>query len=62
MYQRTLEDIASRRPAELRAARTPARPSRPGGNAAGPQRKPIRTHTGWALVWIGLRLAASGNR
>lgn len=61
MYQRTMEDIASKRPAELRAeyARTARRRAR---TAAGPQHKPIRTRTGWAMISIGLRLAASGNR
>ena len=62
MYSRQLEQIASQRPAELRALRAPAGPGRPARAAAGPQRKPIRTQTGWALVSIGLRLAASGNR
>ena len=62
MNHRQLEDIASKRPAELRAMRAPARP-RPAATAAGgPPRKPIRTQTGWALISIGLRLAASGNR
>ncbi len=62
MYHRHLEDIASKRPAELRALRAPARAGRADRAAAGPERKPIRTQTGWALVSIGLRLAASGNR
>ena len=61
MYQRTIEDIASKRPAELRAeyARTAQRRA---AAAAAPQRKPIRTRTGWAMISIGLRLASSGNR
>ena len=60
MYSRQLEQIASQRTTELRAARAataspaPATPAR--------QRKPIRTRTGWALVAVGLRLAASGSR
>ncbi|MGI9008159.1 MAG: hypothetical protein ACR2FU_18525 [Streptosporangiaceae bacterium] len=60
MYSRQLEQIASQRPAELRATRAAA--ARPAPAAAGPPRKPIRTQTGWALVSIGLRLAASGHR
>ena len=62
MYQRTLEDIASKRPAELRAARARAGAQKSAGTPAGPRRKPIRTRTGWAMISIGLRLAASGNR
>jgi hypothetical protein len=61
MYQRTIEDIASKRPAELQAARAKAASRRSAG-AAGPQHKPIRTRTGWAMISIGLRLASSGNR
>jgi hypothetical protein len=61
MYQRTLEDIASKRPAELRAARMQAAQRRSVGTLAAP-RKPIRTRTGWAMISIGLRLATSGNR
>ncbi|HEX9064250.1 MAG TPA: hypothetical protein VF843_04030 [Streptosporangiaceae bacterium] len=61
MYQRQLEDIASKRPAELRAMHEPARRGRSGRTPVKP-RKPIRTQTGWALVSIGLRLAGSGNR
>jgi hypothetical protein len=61
MYQRTMEDIASKRPAELRAdyARAAKRQARA---SAAAQRKPIRTRTGWAMISIGLRLASSGNR
>ena len=62
MYQRTLEDIASKRPAELRAARAQAASRNAARTAAGPQHQPIRTRTGWAMISIGLRLAASGNR
>ena len=60
MYHRPLEDIASKRPAELRAER--AATASPGTAPAGHQRQPIRTHTGWVLISIGLRLAASGSR
>jgi hypothetical protein len=57
MYPRQLEQLATRRPSELKATRsaTPARPARAVS-------KPLRRQTGWALVSIGLRLAESGNR
>jgi len=74
MYSRQLEQLARQRGRELseiqrarrtvtstRASGTPApeparNPARkPGGNA-------LRSHTGWALVSIGLRIVASGNR
>jgi hypothetical protein len=61
MNSRQVEQLATQRYAELTAARAAAR-SRRTTRTAGPQRKPIRTQTGWALVSIGLRLAASGSR
>ena len=58
MYSRSLEQLASQRPRELRA---PARQCGPVSPARA-RRRPLRRHTGWALVSIGLRLAESGNR
>jgi hypothetical protein len=57
MYPRQLEQLATRRPSELKATRS-ARPARPARAVS----KPLRRQTGWALVSIGLRLAESGNR
>jgi hypothetical protein len=58
MYSRSLEQLASQRSRELRGPARPARSAAP----AGMRGKPIRRHTGWALVSIGLRLAESGSR
>jgi len=58
MYSRSLEQLASQRPHELRAPASLAGPVSP----ARARRRPLRRQTGWALVSIGLRLAASGNR
>jgi hypothetical protein len=58
MYSRQLEQLARQRPQELKAASRSARQARP---ARMPSR-PLRRHTGWALVSIGLRLAESGSR
>lgn len=58
MYSRSLEQLASERPRELRLPARPARPASP-ARVSG---KPLRRQTGWALVWIGLRLAESGSR
>jgi len=58
MYSRQLEQLATRRPSELKATTRSAGPARPARTA----RKPLRRQTGWALVSIGLRLAESGNR
>lgn len=58
MYSRSLEQLASQRPRELRA---PARQCGPVSPARA-RRTPLRRQTGWALVSIGLRLAESGNR
>ncbi len=57
MYPRQLEQLARHRPRELRAS-TPVRTA---ATARG-TKKPLRSQTGWALVSIGLRIAASGNR
>ncbi len=61
MYSRSLEQLASQRPRELR---TPARQAGQAGpvSPARARRRPLRRQTGWALVSIGLRLAESGNR
>jgi hypothetical protein len=58
MHSRQIEQLASNRPQELRAMVRPARAA----TLAGAPRRPLRRHTGWALVWIGLRLAESGSR
>lgn len=58
MHSRQIEQLASNRPQELKAMVSQARAARP---ARAPSR-PLRRHTGWALVWIGLRLAESGSR
>lgn len=58
MYSRQIEQLARQRQGELRtmsqASRTAA--------AKRALRKPIRSHTGWALVALGLRIAESGSR
>jgi hypothetical protein len=65
MYSRQLEQLAAQHQAELRA--TNHRTSRaeaetgPAGGGHGPT-KPIRNHTGWALVALGLKIAESGRR
>jgi hypothetical protein len=58
MQSRQLEQLASNRPEELKAM---VRQARAAGATRTPGR-PLRRHTGWALVWIGLRLAESGSR
>ena len=58
MYSRSLEQLASQRSRELHPAGRQAGPARP----ARVPGKPLRRHTGWALVSIGLRLAESGSR
>lgn len=55
MYSRQLEQLARQRTSELNASR--ARRTVP----AEPQRQQIKTRAGWALVQIGLRLAADGR-
>jgi hypothetical protein len=68
MYPRQLEQLARQRPSELRATTHPGRPARRISSAASPAatrhepRKPIRSHTGWALVALGLKIAESGSR
>jgi hypothetical protein len=58
MYSRQLEQLASRRQSELsQAARTGRQ-----AEARRAARPPIRSQTGWALVALGLRIAASGGR
>jgi hypothetical protein len=57
MYPRQLEHLARQHARELRgSART-----RTASTARG-TKKPLRSKTGWALVSLGLRIAASGNR
>ena len=58
MYSRQLEQLASQRPRELKATTRSARPASHARSVS----KPLRRQTGWALIWIGLRLAESGNR
>lgn len=74
MYSRQLEQLARQRGRELteipRARRTATilrTASKPSGSTARRSagrgaRRPLRSQTGWALVSIGLRIAASGNR
>ena len=38
------------------------RTARPGVAGSHKPRTPLRIHTGWALVSLGLRIAASGGR
>ena len=57
MYSRQLEDLARQRQRELRAT---TRRNRVTTTAR--SQRPLRSHTGWALVWIGLRIAESGSR
>jgi hypothetical protein len=59
MYSRQLEQLARRRQSELSQA---ARTGRRQAEARRAARPPIRSQTGWALVAIGLRIAASGGR
>lgn len=58
MHSRQIEQLAANRPQELKAMVSQARTVRP----TRAPRRPLRRHTGWALVWIGLRLAESGSR
>ena len=54
MHSRQYEQLARQRTAELTAARA---------NVASPPRNStIRSHAGWAIVAIGLRIAESGTR
>lgn len=57
MYSRQLEDLARQRSRELRG---PAR--RKAAPTTARAQRPLRSLTGWALVWIGLRIAESGSR
>jgi hypothetical protein len=58
MYSRQLEQLAHLRHSELRqTARTGRRVA-----VRRAARRPIRSQTGWALVALGLRIAASGGR
>jgi len=57
MYSRQLEDLARRRARELRGATR-----RKAATTTARSRRPLRCQTGWALVWIGLRIAESGSR
>jgi len=66
MYSRQIEQVASRRPSELRQAAQQNR-ARSATHAAarGPRRfprKPLRQQTGWALISLGLRIAESASR
>ena len=61
MIPRQLEEIARQRTQEMRSQARPASrlastPAPGRGNFA-----TIRRHTGWSLVQIGLRIAASGR-
>jgi hypothetical protein len=61
MIPRQLEEIARQRTQEMRSqARQVSRPAR---GSARERRNfaAIRKHTGWSLVQIGLRIAASGG-
>ncbi|HEX9553031.1 MAG TPA: hypothetical protein VF983_07490 [Streptosporangiaceae bacterium] len=57
MYSRQLEDLARRRARELRGATR-----RKAATTTARSQRPLRSQTGWALVWIGLRIAESGSR
>ena len=58
MNSRQLEQVARQRTTELTATRSAISPTRNAGHAPGAS---IRTHAGWALVSIGLRLVDSGT-
>ncbi len=65
MYSRQLEQLARKRPDELRATTRRRSQTRAGASqttAGHDPRKPIRSQTGWALVALGLRIAESGSR
>jgi hypothetical protein len=68
MYSRQLEQLARQRPSELRATTHRTHATRRTSSAFSPAatrdqlRKPIRSHTGWALVALGLKIAESGRR
>jgi len=57
MYSRQLEDLARQRAGELRGATR-----RKAATTTARSQRPLRSQTGWALVWIGLRIAESGSR
>jgi len=57
MYSRQLEDLARQRARELRGATR-----RKAATTTARSQRPLRSQTGWALVWIGLRIAESGSR
>ncbi len=57
MYSRQLEDLARRRARELRGAT-----GRKAATTTARSERPLRSRTGWALVWVGLRIAESGSR
>lgn len=65
MVSRQLEQLARQRNAELGAAALKAASIRAAAARPKPASSPrpggIRTHTGWAIVAIGLRIAESGN-
>jgi hypothetical protein len=58
MYSRQLEQLASQRPRELRETTKSSGAAKPARTPS----MPLRRQTGWALIWIGLRLAESGSR
>jgi hypothetical protein len=59
MYSRQIEQVARQRNAELTAPpRSPVSPARTAGHA---RNGSIRSHAGWAIVALGLRIAESGT-
>ena len=62
MIPRQFDEIARQRTQEMRSQAYPV--SRPASGPARGRRNfaAIRNHTGWSLVQIGLRIAASAGR
>lgn len=58
MHPLMVQELARQRHAEQVAKASAPRPTSPHKH----QRHSLRSHTGWALVSIGLRIAAADNR
>ena len=63
MQSRQIEQLARLRTTELAGHAVPGRTRTTRHGTTRTRRPaPIRQRTGWALVWIGLRIAASTDR
>lgn len=60
MHPHLIEQIARQRHAELATVTWQARQARLAGKPKH-SRRSLRSHTGWAIVGIGLRIATGGN-